>query len=893
MSDIPGRLAAALADRYTIERELGQGGMATVYLAHDLKHDRQVAIKVLKPELAAVLGADRFVVEIKTTAALQHPHILPLFDSGQVVLQPRTENGEPRTEAGSSDLGSPLSVLFYVMPYIQGETLRARLDRETQLGVDEAVRITTEVADALDYAHRHGVVHRDIKPENILLHDGRPMVADFGIALAVSAAAGGRMTETGLSLGTPHYMSPEQATADKEITGRSDIYSLASVCYEMLTGNPPHTGSSAQQIIMKIVAEEAQPVTRLRKSVPPNVAAALAKALEKLPADRFATAKEFAQALVNPGFTTTSIAGDTRGVAGKGNWIGDPRSIALAIAVVALLGWGATRQGGSGPTAYDVGLPDSAGMSAVGTIGFDMDRGGRFVIYQTASDRTSELWYRSLSDATTHRIDGTEAAVMPAVSPDGSQVAFIRLIDGGKWALETTSLDGRASVVLLTGANEVTGLDWLEDGRIRLLGKDGKEGRWIDPSGGSSVTRSIVYCIMASDLPDPTRMLCGGGGDRLGYLTNQGDTITRLALWRGKDSAKVFGTHFRLVDGAYLTYLSAGGDLLAAPIDLDSRRVGNAVRMLTGLGRRNYTGAGTYDIAENGTLVYAQGSNAAVGHLVLAGDVGLDTLPVGAESFLRFAMSPDGGRLATVVESLEGEELRVYDLATGQHTVWATAAEIRQPVWSPEGDRLVFTNLDSIYVGSPIRGIAPQAVAPDFGSLEVYSWQPGDRLVGAFWDHFQAGVVNIGTRPITVDTLVSDATFVRISPNGRWMAYSDGAINTIWLERFPPDGPRFQVAANVGEPLWISDARLAFWFVVDGNVSVDVVDIASSGSAPIGRRRRWFTLPGFRDTAGQSWNISPDGRVLYVQGADEQPVRFLRVIPNWVEQMKRAVDEAN
>ncbi len=181
MGEPSARLTSALADRYTIERELGAGGMATVYLAHDLKHDRQVAIKVLKPELAAVLGAERFIQEIKTTAALSHPHILPLFDSGSADGQ-----------------------LYYVMPYIEGETIREKLNRETQFGIDEAVKITTEVADALDYAHRHGVIHRDIKPENILLHDGRPMVMDFGIALAVSAAAGGRMTETGLSLGTPH-----------------------------------------------------------------------------------------------------------------------------------------------------------------------------------------------------------------------------------------------------------------------------------------------------------------------------------------------------------------------------------------------------------------------------------------------------------------------------------------------------------------------------------------------------------------------------------------------------------------------------------------------------------------------------------------------------------------
>src|SRR5678815_4650763 len=190
MTDITERLSAALVGRYRIERHLGEGGMASVYLAEDLKHDRKVAVKVLKPELAAVLGAERFVVEIKTTASLQHPHILPLFDSG------------------SAD-----GFLYYVMPFIDGETLRAKLDRETQLGIDDGIKIAIDVADALDYAHRRGVVHRDIKPENILLHEGRPVVADFGIALAVSAAADGRITESGLSLGTPHYMSPEQATA--------------------------------------------------------------------------------------------------------------------------------------------------------------------------------------------------------------------------------------------------------------------------------------------------------------------------------------------------------------------------------------------------------------------------------------------------------------------------------------------------------------------------------------------------------------------------------------------------------------------------------------------------------------------------------------------------------
>ena len=222
MTEQLDRLNAALAGRYEIERKIGQGGMATVYLAHDIKHDRKVAVKVLRPELAAVIGAERFVQEIKTTANLQHPHILALFDSGEAD-----------------------SFLYYVMPLVEGETLRAKLDREKQLSVDEAIEISTAVAAALDYAHRHEVVHRDIKPENILLHDGQPVVADFGIALAISAAGGSRLTETGLSLGTPHYMSPEQATADRDLDARSDVYSLACVTYEMLVGEPPFTAPSA------------------------------------------------------------------------------------------------------------------------------------------------------------------------------------------------------------------------------------------------------------------------------------------------------------------------------------------------------------------------------------------------------------------------------------------------------------------------------------------------------------------------------------------------------------------------------------------------------------------------------------------------------------------------
>src|SRR5712692_6088646 len=277
------RLTAALAGRYAIERELGAGGMATVYLARDVKHDRDVALKVLRPELAAVLGAERFLQEIRISARLDHPHILTLIDSGE------------------SD-----GFVWYVLPFVRGESLRDKLNREKQLGIEETLAITKQVASALDYAHRHGVIHRDIKPDNILLHEGEAVVADFGIALAVREAGGSRLTESGLSLGTPQYMSPEQATGGRELDARSDVYSLAAVVYEMLAGEPPHTGPTVQAVIARLITEEPTGLRVLRRTVSQGLEAAVGKALAKAPADRFAGAAEFAAALAVPGAAPSS-----------------------------------------------------------------------------------------------------------------------------------------------------------------------------------------------------------------------------------------------------------------------------------------------------------------------------------------------------------------------------------------------------------------------------------------------------------------------------------------------------------------------------------------------------------------------------------------------------------
>jgi eukaryotic-like serine/threonine-protein kinase len=867
------RLAAALAGRYRVERELGQGGMATVYLAGDLRHDRRVAIKVLRPEIAAVLGAERFVQEIKTTAALSHPHILPLFDSG---------------EAGGS--------LYYVMPYIEGETIRDRLDRETQLGVEESVRIATEVADALDYAHRHGVIHRDIKPENVLLHDGRAMVMDFGIALAVSAAAGGRMTETGLSLGTPHYMSPEQATADREITARSDVYSLASVLYEMLAGQPPHTGGSAQQIIMKIVTEEAAPVTRMRKSVPSNVAAALARALEKLPADRFDSARTFAAALANPAFAAATSTGATAAGGPRPPRWGGPRLAATAvagIAVGALLTSMPARFGPAAPVEYDVGLPDSASMITPSQdVGFAVSPGGDFVVYETVRQGRSELWYRSLLDATVRRIPGTDDGSQPVISPDGRRIAFFRLTEGG-WNIEVLPVEGGGATTIGRGVGVMRRLLWSTGGRILAIDSLGTAARWLDPERGTVSSTRIQYCEDQALIPEGDGLLCGGGGARWGYRVSVGDTTFEQRLWRADDSNRVFGSSFRVVDRRYLTYATIGGDLLAAPLDLETGRVGRAVRMASGLGLGAFTGTASYAVAASGTLVYAQGDNRSVGHLVRLREAGMDTLPFGREAFLRFGFSPDGRRLAAVVEGLEGQELRIYDAATGRYQTWIRGPRITHPVWSPDGDRLLFGANDSIFVGSPDRSSPPEFLV-HLPESEAMRWMPDDRVYTLRFRPNAALVLRLDRRPVTIDSLFSNTGFFWPSADGRWIAYPDAAFTRAWIEPLPRDGRRFEVAAgNLEDFAWLSASELGVPITDGPRTRVERVTVSPTADPPVQNRGLWAEAPGFRDNNGPSSVTAPGGGLIYLRGATARPASYLRVVPRWVDRMKQAVDEAN
>ena len=544
MPDPVARLNAALEGRYAIERELGEGGMATVYLADDLKHERKVALKVLKPELAAVVGAERFLAEIKTTANLTHPNILPLHDSGEAD-----------------------SFLFYVMPYLEGESLRDRIDREKQLPVDEAVRIATAVANALDHAHRHKVIHRDIKPGNILLQDGEPVVADFGIALAVGAAGGGRLTETGLSLGTPYYMSPEQATGDQAVGASTDTYALGSVLYEMLVGEPPYPGTTAQAVLGKIIAGKPVSATDERPSIPANVDAAVRKALEKLPADRFTSAQEFVRALGDEHFRYGETVADIAG-ASASPWNRLTMATTTLTALLALtLGWSLLRPEPPRPVSrFSILIPEEQSFRPSAET-FDVSRDGSFMVYRgTRDDWAPQLWLRRWDALDAVPIPGTTPTNAPAISPNGREVAF-----GSAGSLRVVPLEGGVSRTL-TDSARCCSVRWSPDGAwvyynnlalgLSRVPSDGgspevvitvdTEGgdfwnSWIDPLPGG---RSVVYTAAGPN--------------------NVNERIQAVDLETGEIKDLTSGTYPRYSPTGHLLFVEAeGSTLLAAPFDVE------------------------------------------------------------------------------------------------------------------------------------------------------------------------------------------------------------------------------------------------------------------------------------------------------------------------------------
>ena len=847
------RLVAALSDRYAIERELGAGGMATVYLAQDLKHDRKVAIKVLRPELAAVIGAERFLSEIKTTANLQHPHILPLFDSGEAG---RRESGEG-------------TFLFYVMPFVQGETVRDRISREKQLPVADAVRIATEVASALDYAHRHGVIHRDIKPENILLHDGRALVADFGIALAASKAGGTRMTETGMSLGTPHYMSPEQAMGEREITAGSDVYALGCVLYEMLTGDPPFTGSTAQAIVARVVTEQPRSMTSQRHTIPAHVEAAVLQALEKLPADRFGTAAEFAAALGDSSFATratSSLAGGPRATSPR------TRALVAGLAAVALVScvltaWTLLRPR---PTAqvirYSMGLPaDQAMRQGIPGINLAFSPDGSRLVYVGPGEGGDQLWVRDRDRLDATPLPGTLGATNPWFAPDGQRIAFSA---GTNFELKVVPVTGGPPITLAEpGSNAGGGVAWGPDGWIYF---DTPSGLSRLPAGGGTPETVVALDTAGEELGHawPEALPNGKGllfRSRHGVDPSDFDIVafdfkahTRHVLTKGLMA--------RYVAPGYLVYVRADGALLAAPFDQDRFELtGPAVPLLEGVMTKAF-GAVDLAISASGSLAYVPGlasSAGGVAELVYVTRAGAATpldppVTYNPSGNRAISLSPDGARLALDVTS-GSPDIWVKQLPSGPLSRLTFEGNgSSRPTWTADGQSVLYlytpdSGQSSVWKKRADGSAAAELVwrAPNGPIAEATLSANGEWLI--YRVNTQDGGRDIfGVRPgrDTVPTPLLTGRFAEqgaaLSPDGKWLAYASNESGRfeIFVRPFPNTGSgRWQISTQGGVAArWSRSGHELYFEGANGDFMA--VPIAPGATFAPGEPRRLFRVSG-------------------------------------------------
>ena len=819
--DIITQLTTSLAGRYVIEREIGAGGMATVYVARDLKHNRNVALKVLKPELGAILGVERFLAEIQVTANLQHPNLLPLFDSGEAD-----------------------GLLFYVMPYIEGESLRARLEREHQLPVDEAVHIAVAVAGALDYAHRHHVIHRDLKPENILLHEGQPLLADFGIALAVANAGGERITRTGLSLGTPRYMSPEQATGDRVIDGRADIYSLGVVTYEMLTGDPPYLGGTAQAIIAQVLTERPPHVQLRRDTVPDRVDSAIDRALEKLPADRFATAHDFADAL--QGRAQPDPAPRTRnamGVAPRGRvarMFATPLwAIAFVLAALAAL-WGRGAGTGEQPgltSRFALSMPSGARLPTNTRYGHvvAISPDGRNIVYTRVTSAGSALSVRASDQLEPHLLAGTEGASQPFFSPAGVWIGFFI---GSQ--LKKVSLDGGTVVPIADFRSLVFGATWTSDDRIvvALIGKLAV----VQARGGALrfISRPDVGAYrnlrwpMALD--DGKTVLVSSWA---GALSSSRLVAVSLENGQTQDLELRGSSPLGVIDGN-LIYANATGALMAVPFDQRHLRptAASAALVLDSVSI-GVNGASRAALSASGSLVYQIGG--AGQQLVLADAHGaMRVLIPQPRNYIQARFSPDGRRIALSTESGTSMDVQIYEIATGTLTRLTTeGATNDRPEWSPDGRRVLFRTDRNARANTiwwqPVDASGPAELLVGGGTVDVREGVLSPDGNTILYRTGSTGNADIWTRQIKGDT--STKPFVqtpftewaaRFSPDGKWVAYTSdesGALQ-VYVKPFPGPGPRVLVSVNGGDnPVWSRDGHRLF-YVRDQQVIAATVTLA-------------------------------------------------------------------
>ena len=858
----PPALVAVLADRYRIERSLGAGGMATVYLAHDLKHGRDVALKVLRTEVTAALGTTRFLAEIRTTARLQHAHILPLLDSG---------------DAGNG-------ILYYVMPVVTGETLRARLNRETQLAVADALRIADQVASALDYAHRQGVVHRDIKPENILLHEGQALVADFGIAIAADAASAGRLTETGMSLGTPRYMSPEQLAGERTVSGRSDIYALGAVVYEMLVGEPPFTGPTMQVITARVMTQKPTPIRALRDTVPVAVESAVLHALEKLPADRFASASEFARALhADAGSRITHRRVGMRTAA-----------VVAAIAAVAAAAWAISRPRSSSapiapttratvPIASGFTLPTGDQLYPL-----NLSHDGRTLVYAAQRDGVRRLFVRRLSEFTESELANTEEATHPALSADGQWIAYF-----AHRQVMKIPVGGGVPIVVAPAPGRAGGISWTGDSLFFAAG--GTLYLTIASRGTTSEIRiapSDSSALRTGNLADRglrwPQLLPGGRH----VLLSAGDSVAVVELATGDLRTLTAGDQGSYLESGHLVFSAGEGRLRVARFDLQRLAVVGAAVPVMEVFRGPGSGGNYFAVSPLGMLAYVPGGFDRT--LALVDRNGRETPVHAALRGYRFPrVSPDGRRAVVTIDPRPSKTW-VVDLESGASAPVAAPGRSDDehrlhPVWSPDGRQVAYGISRGIDVatvdGTP--NVTP-ALSTMTSSAVPSQWLADGLVIGHTYGGPRNDIITFHVGDSAAVPMVATEAVeaqAAVSPDGRWLAYrSDiSGARQVYVRPLRGRGEAIAISTSGGvEPRWARNGSELYYRNGQDIMAVSVR--TRPVFSTIGKPQRLFS-GGYDFLQDDNWDVTPDGRFLMVKADPNAGTQFL-VVLNWSAELR-------
>ena len=877
------QLKHSLADRYEIEREIGAGGMATVYLARDLRHDRPVAVKVLNPDLGAVLGVERFLAEIKVTANLQHPNLLPLFDSG---------------EAGG--------LLFYVMPYVDGESLRAKLMREKQLPIDEAVRISIAIASALDYAHSHGVIHRDLKPENVLMQSGQPVIADFGIALAVSKAGGNRVTQTGISLGTPQYMSPEQATGDRVIDGRSDIYSLAAMAYEMLTGEAPHQGNTAQAIIARVLTEKPRSIRLARESVPEHVAAAVEHGLEKLAADRYSTAREFAESIQGRGTMIARTAAVAATTAPRKR-LRDPLvlgfgAVALVSAAAAILSMKAgSAEDATPPFQFVLATRDSTKPLPWFPWPAAISPDGSTIVFAVSLPDGGNLLYSQRTDQLDPRpIPGTNGGSQAFFSPNGQWLAFEAVGKERK-----VRLDGSAPVTIANGGAN-NGADWTVHDELVVGATSPFHGlARVSTAGGELI--EFTHPDTAKGQHDHVWPIAAPDGKTIILTVWSGALATsELAVTNINDGkVSLLGVKgvrpLAVVDGV-IVYVQADGAVMAVPFDGKSKIVGRAIPVHDPVPvTSGVNGNSGIFVSRLGAMISARGgAYSRVEWKDLRG--ARRNLLQESHAYFTPRLAPDGRHIAVGISDNDHRDVWMYDVETGTLSRLTSTEAVTSFEWSRDSKDILFTtsfeaSRTAIMSQLAAGGSAPRLLIESSSLTPAFTASPDgtsfvqQELRGNTWDLVRVSADSPKVRKPYLTSPFNE-TSPGFSPDGRFVALvsDESGRSEVYVRSFPDPSARVQISVSGGSnPQWSADGGSLYY------INANRLMRARLAVNPTFRVVSRDTLDNAFDALNvgfeREYDVSRDGSRVLALIATRDDYQLV-VAPNWRTELRRRLAAA-